>query len=83
MKHIYTKQKIDRFTTLVCDLRELEDSHRSEPSKNDPSYYFRPWKTMLVRTVADEGESYYVQGRHEETIPGLWSAVMSQAARHR
>jgi hypothetical protein len=64
---------IQHFTTLVCDLHPLPQNFSQEPFKGDPSYYFRPWKTMLVRTVADGGESFYVQGRHSETIPALWS----------
>jgi hypothetical protein len=66
---------IKHFTTLVCDLHALPDNFSQEPSKDNPAYYFRPWKTMLVRTVADGGESFYVQGRHSETIPALWSSV--------
>ena len=30
---------------------------------------------MLVRTVADGGESLYVKGRHSDTIPALWKAI--------
>ena len=67
---------ITHFTTLVCDLHELPEEVSHEPSKANPAYYFRPWKTMLVRTVADGGESFYVRGRHEDTIPALWSAVL-------
>ncbi len=66
---------IRRFTTLVCDLYELPEDFRTEPDKNNPAYYFRPWKTMLVRTVADGGESFYVKGKHSETIPSLWYAI--------
>jgi len=66
---------IKRFTTLVCDLHDLPEDFSVEPDKNNPAYYFRPWKTMLVRTVADGGESFYVQGRHSETIPALWMAI--------
>ena len=70
-------QKIRRFTTLVCDLYDLPQDYRSESPKNQPNYYFRPWKTMLVRTVADGGQGHYVSGRHEKTIPTLWAAVNS------
>lgn len=70
--------KICHFTTLVCDLAELPENYRTEASRTDPGYYFRPWKTMLVRTVADGGESYYVRGRHAETVLQLWSAVALQ-----
>lgn len=68
-------EKICHFTTLVCDLAELPDNYRVEASHSDPGYYFRPWKTMLVRTVADGGESHYVRGDHAETVPQLWTAV--------
>ncbi len=67
---------IKHFTTLVCDLHALPDDFSQEPSKENPAYYFRPWKTMLVRTVADGGESFYVQGKHADTIPALWSALI-------
>ncbi len=30
---------------------------------------------MLVRTVADGGKSFYVKGRHEDTIPALWTDI--------
>jgi len=66
---------IKHFTTLVCDLFDLPDDFRKEPPKDSPAYYFRPFKTMLVRTVADGGESYYVRGNHEYTIPALWMAI--------
>lgn len=66
---------IKHFTTLVCDLHALPRDFSQEPSKDNPAYYFRPWKTMLVRTVADGGESFYVQGPHSETVPALWTAV--------
>jgi len=68
---------ITRFSTLVCDLRPLPADYRCEPSRKAPDYYFRPWKTMLVRTVADGGDSFYYQGPHSETIPQLWTAIVA------
>jgi len=68
-------RRICHFTTLVCDLVDLPDNYHNEPSKDNPYYYFRPWKTMLSRTVADGGKSFYVQGRHAETIPDLRNAI--------
>jgi len=68
-------RQINRFTSLVCDLRDLPENYRHEASPDDPSYYFRPWKTMLVRTLADGGESFFVQGHHAETIPQLWTVL--------
>ncbi len=68
-------QVIRDFVTLVCDLHNLPEDYKTEPKKDNPAYYFRPWKTMLARTVADGGQSYYVQGRHDATIPALWTAI--------
>lgn len=67
-------RQIDEFTTLVCDLRQLPADYHQEAAKNDPAYFFRPWKTMLVRTVQN-GASHYVQGHHRMTIPALWTAL--------
>jgi hypothetical protein len=72
-------RQITNFSTLVCDLKSLPNNYACEASRDDPSYYFRPWKTMLVRTVADGGEGLYYQGTHRETIPQLWTAVMDYA----
>ncbi len=66
---------VDQFTTLVCDLHDLPDDFSKEPSKESPAYYFRPWKTMLVRTVTGSGGSFYIKGKHSETIPALWTAI--------
>ena len=68
-------RKICDFTTVVCDLVELPEQYRTEPRRSDPGYYFRPWKTMLVRAVQEGGQSYYIHGRHHETIPRLWTAL--------
>jgi hypothetical protein len=66
---------ISRFDVLVADLQELRGDLASEPDRADPAYYFRPWKTLLARTVAGGGESRYLRGRHEQTIPALWRAL--------
>lgn len=68
-------KSIKHFTTLVCDLHDIPDDFSKEPAKSSAGYYFRPWKTMLVRTVADGGESFYVKGNHSDTIPALWSVI--------
>lgn len=65
-------REIGHFTTAVFDLLDLEDKNVHEaPPKSDPRYYFRPWKTIMARTVADGGESFYVQGVHADTVPAL------------
>ena len=68
-------RQICDFTTLVCDLVDLPENYHEEAPRTSPAYYYRPWKTMLVRTVSQGGKSHYVRGRHEETIPQLWTAL--------
>lgn len=65
-------QQIRQFATAVFDLIPIEGDFRKELPKTDPGYYFRPQKTILVRTVADGGESYYFCGNHRATMPALW-----------
>jgi hypothetical protein len=67
---------IKHFTTGVFDLVPLEGDTRRQAPKTDPRYYYRPWKTILVRTVADGGESHYVQGDHRVTVPHLYHEAL-------
>ena len=69
-------ERIAKFTTAVFDLIPLGDDYHTQAPKTDPRYYYRPWKTILVRTVADGGESFYVAGDHRETIPAVWKAAV-------
>lgn len=69
------QQQIAHFTTAVFDMVSLPDDLSTEASKNDPAYYYRPFKTILVRTVRDGGTSYYINGDHRTTIPQLWHII--------
>lgn len=69
---------IRHFTTAVFDLPDLGDDLSHEAPKHDPRYYFRPFKTILVRTVADGGRSYYVQGDHKATVPALYDQILAK-----
>lgn len=61
------------FTTAVLDLVSLPPAWRhGTPSNDEAFYYYRPWKTILIRTIADGGRSFYFQGNHRQTIPTLW-----------
>jgi hypothetical protein len=72
-------ERICQFTTAVFDLVELPENYRDgHPPKSHPQYYYRPWKTILIRTVADGGRSYYFQGDHRETIPALHEALVGR-----
>lgn len=72
-------RSISHFTTAVFDLLPLEgEDYRTECPKTDPRYYFRPWKTILVRTVQDGGESFYVQGEHRATVSNLARKLLKE-----
>lgn len=68
-------RSINRITTALFDLQALGPDVHHEASKTDPQYYFRPVKTILVRTVQDGGESFYVRGDHAVTLPNLYRRV--------
>jgi hypothetical protein len=72
-------ETIAHFSTAVFDLLDIEESdgYNSAPPKTDPRYYFRPWKTILARTVADGGKGYYVRGEHRQTLPNLARKVFA------
>jgi hypothetical protein len=69
---------INHFTTAVFDLQNLGPDLNHEASKDDPRYYYRPFKTILVRTVQDGGESFYIRGDHTATLPNLRRLVLAQ-----
>ncbi len=71
-------ERINRFTTAVFDLQDLGPDVHHTPSKADPSYYFRPFKTILVRTVQDGGESYYLRDDHQATLPALQRLIAAR-----
>ena len=71
-------ETISDFTTAVFDLVALPANWRREADKSSPGYYYRPWKTILIRTVADGGTSFYFQGDHSETIPTLWTSLREE-----
>ena len=73
-------ERIAKFTTAVFDLIPLGDDYHAQAPKTDPRYYYRPWKTILVRTVADGGESFYVQGDHRDTVPAVWREALRAGA---
>ena len=72
-------ETIRRFTTAVFDIAPIHGDYHHELPKSDPGYYFRPHKTILVRTVADGGESFYIRGEHRATFPALRRVLLEQA----
>jgi hypothetical protein len=70
-------ERINEFTTAVFDLIDLGEADiHAEAPKDDPRYYYRPYKTILVRTVQDGGESFYIRGDHRATFPALYRGIL-------
>jgi hypothetical protein len=70
-------RKIANFTTAAFDLITIQGDWQAEAPKSNPQYYYRPWKTILDRTVADGGQSFYVCGDHRQTVPYLRKAAVN------
>jgi hypothetical protein len=73
-------REIKHITTAVFDLLDLGPDPHAEPPKSDPRYYFRPYKTILVRTVADGGESFYLKGDMRASVPALRRELLARQA---
>ena len=71
-------REIRHITTAVFDLLDLGDDVHAEPAKTDPRYYYRPYKTVLVRTVADGGESFYLRGDLRASLPALHRELLKR-----
>lgn len=65
-------ETINEFTTAVFDIAPLPHNWRdAELVEAEPLYYYRPWKTILRRAVANGGQSHYIMGDLSNTIPAL------------
>jgi len=71
-------KSLTRFTTAVFDLVDLGKNIHEEAPKATARYYFRPYKTILVRTVSDGGESFYIRGDHRLTFPNLYHLILDK-----
>jgi hypothetical protein len=69
-------REIRHFTSAVFDLVPLSSNLHAEAPKDSPEYYYRPFKTVLVRTVRDGGQSHYIRGDHKATLPALHRLLM-------
>jgi hypothetical protein len=72
---------ITDFTTAVFDLVDLGEISGTEPPRNQAQYYFRPLKTLLLRTIRDGGRGFYFRGPHQETVPALYAALKQRGKR--
>ena len=68
-------EEISHFTAAVFDLVDLGSDLSAEAPKDSPEYYYRPFKTVLVRTVRDGGTAHYIRGDHRATLPALHALI--------
>ncbi len=73
-------REIRHFTTAVFDLIPLGDDLQQEAQKSDYRYFYRPYKTILVRTVQDGGQSFYFCGDHQSTFSSLRRRALTLSA---
>lgn len=67
---------IRNFTTTVIDIQPLPEGRPGgEPERARPEYYFRPLKTVLVRTVAGGGDGFYIRGDHQRVFVDLYRTL--------
>jgi hypothetical protein len=71
-------KEIRHFTSAVFDLLRLSGDLHAEAPKDSPEYYYRPYKTVLVRTVRDGGKSFYIRGDHRATVPALHKLLLDR-----
>jgi hypothetical protein len=71
-------REIRHFTSAVFDLVNLAGDLHAEAPTDSPEYYYRPFKTLLVRTVRDGGQSFYIRGDHRATMPALHRLIVER-----
>jgi len=67
--------KVEKFTTANFDLKPITD-YRRPRSKDDPDYYYRPLKNIVIRPPSMGGKGFHITGDHVLTIPNLHRRVI-------
>ncbi len=69
----------NNIVTADFDMREATISDARNGKKDQPTYYFRDVKSMVVRIPnAFNGNGYYVKGNHNLTLPSLYKSVIEK-----
>lgn len=66
---------VDIFTTANFDLIPLEQDYRRPASDDEPAYYYRPKKNIVIRPTSRGGRGYHIVGDHRVTIPNLYHLI--------
>jgi phosphoheptose isomerase len=70
--------RVDRFTTANFDLLPLEPAYREPSSDDQPTYYYRPKKNIIIRPVSRGGRGYHIVGDHAVTLPNLYRLIRAR-----
>jgi len=62
--------EVERFTTANFDLKPITDYRRLR-SNDDPDYYYRPLKNIVIRPPSMGGKGFHITGDHVVVIPNL------------
>jgi phosphoheptose isomerase len=66
---------VDVFTTANFDLVPLEPEYRRPSSDDQPTYYYRPKKNIVIRPTSKGGRGYHIVGDHRVTVPNLYHQI--------
>jgi len=67
--------KVEKFTTANFDLKPIVD-YRRPRGKDDPDYYYRPLKNIVIRPPSMGGKGFHITGDHIVTIPNLHRMII-------
>ena len=65
---------LKHITTANFDIIPLGD-YKSDVSKDEYEYYYRPRKNIINRPVSLGGTGLYICGNHMQTVPSLWRGL--------
>ncbi len=65
---------LKNITTANFDIIPLGD-YKSDVSKDEYEYYYRPRKNIINRPVSLGGTGLYICGNHLDTVPSLWRGL--------
>jgi phosphoheptose isomerase len=65
-------------TTANFDLVPLKGDYRQPAGKDQPEYYYRPKKNIVIRPNSLGGRGFHINGDHRQTIPNLYHLIRNQ-----
>jgi len=68
--------KVERFTTANFDIKPIGDYWRPR-KKDEPDYYYRPLKNIVIRPPSKGGRGFHISGDHLVTVPKLRHLVIT------